>query len=262
MTEFEEATALQPISTGRWSAHADPRHESLSAMFGGWASAVSLRAVLATADGESLPAAITTNYLERIAPGDDVTVRVERLGGGRSISHWRAEVRANDDDRVLTAAMVALADRRHTDGHIEPEMPAAPDPDSLTEFHAPGPQGQRTLIRPISGLPPGSTSSTRSQHWLREESGNPVDHVLLAYLADQYAPRSFFWGEGIRPSATITMSVYFHATPQELADAGADYVLVEAIGTRGESSTSGQQARIWSRQGALLATTEQLAWYR
>lgn len=58
------------------------------------------------------------------------------------------------------------------------------------------------------------------------------------------------------------MSVYFHATPEELAAAGADYVMVEATGTRGESSTSGQQARLWSRQSALLATTEQLAWYR
>jgi acyl-CoA thioesterase len=43
---------------------------------------------------------------------------------------------------------------------------------------------------------------------------------------------------------------------------GDDYVLNEATGTRGEHSTSGQQARLWSRDGALLATTEQLCWYR
>lgn len=262
MTEFDDATAVRPLDGGAWSAHADPGHESISSMYGGWASAVSLRAVLATADDVSLPSAITVNYLERIVPGDDVNVRVERLGGGRWITHWRAEVRASDDDRVLTASMVALATRRETDRNVEPTMPDAPDPESLVAFRAPGPQGERTLIRQISGLPPGTSSGTESVHWLREASGRPLDHVLLAYLADQYAPRSFFWGPGLRPSATITMSVYFHATPEELAAAGADYVMVEATGTRGESSTSGQQARLWSRQGALLATTEQLAWYR
>ena len=38
-------------------------------------------------------------------------------------------------------------------------------------------------------------------------------------------------GPGIRPSATITMSVYFHATSEELAGAGADDVMVEAVGS-------------------------------
>jgi hypothetical protein len=48
----------------------------------------------------------------------------------------------------------------------------------------------------------------------------------------------------MRPSATITVSVYFHATGDELAAVGTDYVLNEATGTRGEQSTSGQQARL------------------
>lgn len=89
-----------------------------------------------------------------------------------------------------------------------------------------------------------------------------MDHLLMAYLADQYAPRSFFWGVGVRPSATLTMSVYFLATAEELESVGTDFILNEAVGTRGVQSTSGQQARLWSRDGCLLATTEQLAWYR
>ena len=76
------------------------------------------------------------------------------------------------------------------------------------------------------------------------------------------APRSFFWGVGFRPSATLTLSVYFHGTAEEIDAVGDDYLLNEATGTRGEQSTSGQQARLWSRGGALLATTEQLCWYR
>ena len=58
------------------------------------------------------------------------------------------------------------------------------------------------------------------------------------------------------------MSVYFHAAENELQGIGDDYILNEATGTRAALSTAGQQARLWSRKGSLLATTEQLHWFK
>jgi acyl-CoA thioesterase len=58
------------------------------------------------------------------------------------------------------------------------------------------------------------------------------------------------------------MSVYFHADDDELVAVGTDLILNESVGTRGVRSTAGQQSRLWSRSGQLLATTEQLCWYR
>jgi acyl-CoA thioesterase len=58
------------------------------------------------------------------------------------------------------------------------------------------------------------------------------------------------------------MSTYFLAAPEELAAVGDDYVLSEAEGTRIEHSLVGSRSRLWSRQGNLLATTEQLCWFR
>ena len=49
MAHLDAALALEPDHDGRWRAHADPDHESISSMFGGWTAAVLLRAVLATA---------------------------------------------------------------------------------------------------------------------------------------------------------------------------------------------------------------------
>ena len=259
---LEEALALRADGPGQWLAFTDPRHESISAMFGGWTAAVALGAVVRSAGSEVVPAALTINFIDKVTPGHDVRIVVERLGGGRSIEHWRAEMRPIAGEGVLASAMVTMANRRPSDGHIEPSMPHAPDPESLVKFHAPGSQGEQTLIRPITGNPIFARPDTSSSAWVRELSGRAVDHVQLAYLADQYAPRSFCWSEGPRPSATITLSVYFHGTPEEIAAVGDDYVLTEAIGTRGALSTSGQQARLWSRQGHRLATTEQLCWYR
>lgn len=268
MTSFDEAVALEALQTregGRWRAHADRRHESITGMFGGWTAAVSLQAVLRTAGAEgstATPAALTVHFMDKITPGEDVVLAVTRLGGGRSLAHWRAELLPADGDRVLAHAMVTLANRRESDAHLEPVMPAAPDPTTLEEIHAPGAQGQQTVIRPIWGHPPFEQASTSSGAWIQLVETRALDHPLLAYLADQFAPRSFYWNDGPRPSATVTMSVYFHATNDELTAAGEDYILNEAVGTRGEQSTSGAQLRMWSRDGALLATSEQLCWYR
>jgi hypothetical protein len=117
-------------------------------------------------------------------------------------------------------------------------------------------------VRPISGLPPHNRQSTHSTSWVRETNGRKVEHLQLAFLADHRAPRSFFWSDGPRPSSTITLSVYFPATDEEPARVGDDELLSDAFGTRGALSTSEEHLRLWSRQGALLATSVQMAWYR
>jgi hypothetical protein len=61
---------------------------------------------------------------------------------------------------------------------------------------------------------------------------------------------------------TLTLSVYYHATDAEMALVGDEYVLSEAFGVRGAKSTSEEHLRLWSPQGALLATSVQMAWYR
>ena len=62
-------------------------------------------------------------------------------------------------------------------------------------------------MRTISGFPPYGRADTRSTAWVREETGRPVDHAQLAYLSDLRPPRSFYWSDGPRPSATFTLSV-------------------------------------------------------
>lgn len=51
-------------------------------------------------------------------------------------------------------ASVVMTVRRDTDGLIEDAVPEAPDPETLEVFHAPGPQGQTSMIRPVGGAPP------------------------------------------------------------------------------------------------------------
>jgi acyl-CoA thioesterase len=258
MPPLDAALALVPDGDGRWRAHADPDHESISGMYGGWTAAVLLHAVLESTDSGAGPSASTVNFLRPIAPGSDVTIIATQLRRGRSLEHWRVD--ALTADELCATGLIVLTDRQDTDGHLQWEMPVVPAPETREQIHAPGSQGERIEIRIVSGE--WGSGDTRGILWQRDVSGRALDHIQLAYLADQYAPRTFLWGPGMRPSATITLSVYFHATAAELAAVGSDYILNEATGTRSAHSTSGQQARLWSRDGALLATTEQLCWYR
>ena len=259
--DLERALKLSRSGEGSWTAPADPHYEAMNGMFGGWTAAVALRAICDEADGDATPSALTVNFVGKVDPGSDVLIRTRRNGGGRSVGYWQSELTV--DDSTVATASVVLTERRATDGHLEVTMPDAPDPTSLeVTYPAPGPCGERAVVRPISGLPPHNRESTHSTSWVRETSGRKVDHLQLAFLADHRAPRSFFWSDGPRPSSTITLSVYFHATDEELAQVGDDDLLSEAFGTRGAQSTSEEHLRLWSRQGALLATSVQMAWYR
>ncbi len=142
-------------------------------------------------------------------------------------------------------------------------MPKAPAPEALPTFHPPaGPVHEHTDMRIVVGHTIHNQSSTRSLVWEREESGRRLDTVQLAYLCDIGAPRVFFISDGPRPSSTITLSLYIHATDAELSACGDDFILSDMIGTRIEHSTVGEKSNLWSRSGNLLATAEQLCWFR
>ena len=232
-------------------------------MFGGWTVAVALQAVSESAAGASTPCAITVNFINKIEAGANLLIRSWRVGGGRSVSHWQVELMSEDQQTPLAGAAAVLAERRNSDEKLDVSMPNAPDPESLEVVHpAPGTNGERCAMRPIEGFPFFGRSTTYSTAWVRETSGRPVDHLQLAFLSDFRAPRSYFWSDGPRPSATLSLSVYFHATDEELAKVGDDDLLSEGFGVRGVQSTSEEHLRLWSRSGALLASSVQMAWYR
>jgi acyl-CoA thioesterase len=262
MGELIEALALRRVSDDEWIARADPRYVAITGMFGGWTAAVAVGSVVDDPRRLGEPVAITVNYTRAVAAGRDVLVRAQPVSGGRSTQHWRIQLFDHEERQLLAQAMAITATRRPTDGFTEHSMPQALDPDSLDEAHPPGEFGKRVLVRPVFGVPFLAQQSTRSLLWVREISGRHIDAVQLAFLSDAYPPRILYIGEDMRLSVTLTLSVYFHATANELEAVGDDYILNQAVGTRGAEGTVGQQARLWSPQGVLLATTEQLCWYQ
>ena len=255
-----DALALHAIGEGAYRAYADPDNEAGTGMFGGWTAAILLKSVLCDARAEGQAASLNVNYVRRIPPKSELTVKCAPLGGSQSVQTWRADIFVESREAPSATANIILANTRDSEGFTERTPPEAPDPDSLPMMHPPASFGQHVDMRAWT-IPFGHDHS-HSAHWIRARSGHPVDHVLLAYLADAFPPRIFMRSKGFRPSSTLTLSAYFYAGAEELAAIGDDFILSEAVGTRAAQSLVGAQLNMWSRSGALLATSEQLCWFK
>ena len=261
MSHLEQSLAMQTVADAR-VAIADPEYEANTGMFGGWTAALLLKSVLDHAECAGNASAFTVNFVARVEPGERLLVRPYKLGASKSLSHWRATLHRCEGQELLASASAVLTLRRPSESAMDFRVPAAPPPEELSASNPPGAFGRRTETRAVYGQPPFNRVDLRSLTWVRDNSGRHIDAVQLAYLSDVYAPRVFHISECPRPSSTLTMSTYFLAAPDELAAVADDFVLSEAEGTRIEHSLVGSRARLWSRQGTLLATTEQLCWFK
>lgn len=262
MNEFDESIQLQPLGPNAWRGHADHRRVATSGMYGGWTATLLLNAVLKDAVDAGSVSALTIHFLHAITPGSALTVRTRIVNSSRSLSVWHAEVDVDGVPGPAATATAVIARRRDSFTFIDVAMPEVPHPDSLPKTHPPGTFGERSLVRPVIGLTPFNQPDTRSVAWVREISGRALDYLQLAYLSDNYPPKTWSMRAEPSPYSTITMSIYFHGTEEEVGKLGDDYVLIEAVGTRAQSSTCGAQGKIWSRDGLLLVTTEQMGWFR
>ncbi len=262
MSVFDESLALTPAGPGRWAGIASPRYEAVIGVFGGWTVALLLKAVLVEPEASGSPVSITVNFIAALPPGAEIVIDVTQLGATRSLAHWRCDLRLAGADAVVATAIVIMASRRDSDSRTEPKMPDVPPPEELQGYFPPFAKNPPMESRSPMPPPPFNKPDTRTLSWERDASGRAIDVLTLALLSDLGAPRVYLVSPGPRPSATLTLSVTFLAGPQELATCGDDFILADMIATRIEQSTVGSRKDMWSRAGTLLATSEQLCWFR
>jgi acyl-CoA thioesterase len=178
------------------------------------------------------------------------------------LQFWRAEL--SQGDKVRAHAQITFGARRETPGFTDapmPEMPAPNDP-RLVTFSPPTRFGEQLEARWAASPMVVGAAPARSVFWARHKWGFGMDHLLLALLADYAPPRVSLKRGTFLMSSTVSMNVYFHAMPDELAGVGDDWVLSEVDCRRCEGGYFDHQLKLWSRSGALLATSEQVAAFR
>ena len=98
--------------------------------------------------------------------------------------------------------------------------------------------------------------------WIRHKLNYDLDHAMLAMFADFAPPRPAIKAGRFMMGSTVTMNIYFHATEAEIAAVGSDYMTSDTECRRCEGGFFDHQLKLWSRQGVLLATSEQVSAYR
>jgi len=255
-------TALGP---GRWTTHAAAEWRNPGGgLWGGYAIGLCISVLEAepAAVGEALSLTLT---FAAALPSGDLDIRTRCLRQGGSIGVWEVELRPMGSEDVGVHAIVTMAKRPETPPFAFATMPQAPAPESLPAPQMPAGMthyGATALERRTAeGFPPQVGGDSRSLAWVRSRRG-PLTKALLGMITDNSPPRTFYALGPTVMSTTLSLTVYLHATAEEIAEVGDDFVLIEYEGRVGGHGASDERSSYWSRSGKLLATSEQLAWYR
>lgn len=256
--------SLRAVAPGRWTTDAALEWRNPGGgLWGGYALGLCIRALEAEPEAVGEALSMTLTYAASL-PSGALDVRTRRLRQGGSIGVWEVELRPQGVEEVGVHGMVTLARRPATPPFAFATMPAAPRPEDLPSPDHPGGAAHFGASaferRTLDGFPPKPGGDSRSLAWVRPRRGG-WDKALLAMVTDNSAPRAMYALERVR-TTTLSLTVYLHAQADELAALGDDFILIECEGRVGGGGASDERSSYWSRDGRLLATSEQLAWYR
>ena len=261
--QFAASIDLKPAGTNLWACEADTRYSHPAGQFGGWTAAALLKAAMLEPGERGPPLSLTVLFTDAIGSGP-IQIGTRQLRAGARLQFWRAEV--SQRGKVCAHAQITFGIRRETANFTDAKRPDLPPPDtaSMISFSPPTKFGEQLEGRSLpwpADHKPGATPA-RSVFWTRHNFGVEMDYALLALLADFSPPRVMIKRGTFMLSSTVSMNIYFHTTPDELAEVGGDYVLNETDCRRCEGGYFDHELKLWSRSGALLATSEQIAAYR
>jgi acyl-coenzyme A thioesterase PaaI-like protein len=256
--------ALSAVAPGRWTTHAAPEWRNPGGgLWGGYALGLCVRALEAEPEATGEALSMTLTYAAGL-PSGDLDVRTRRLRQGGSIGVWEVEIGARGADEVGVHGMVTLARRPPTPPFAFATLPQTSAPEDLpAPVHPAGMEhfgASAFERRTLEGFPPKPGGDSRSLAWVRPRRG-VWDKALLAMVTDNSPPRAMYALDRAM-TTTLSLTAYLHACADELAALGDQFILIECEGRVGGGGASDERSSYWSRDGRLLATSEQLAWYR
>ena len=270
---FDKALALRhsDIRAGHFTGMTSPDYWNMVGPFGGTTAAVVLQAVLRHPDLLGAPIALTVNYAAAIEAGA-FDVQATAVRTNRSTQHWTVQITqagASGAPHMTTTASVVTAARRDTWSTNDLPMPAVPGPEQ-TERMTIGPKGVAWIgqydMRPVRGSIPtqwdGGGEHSETMLWLRDADPRPLDFPALASMSDMFFPRVWLRRAKPVPAGTVSITTYFHADASHLAEVGCGYLLGRAVGQQFQNGFFDQSAQLWSEAGALLATSNQIVYFK
>ncbi|MEE2032378.1 acyl-CoA thioesterase [Rhodococcus chondri] len=262
---FDEAIDLVFAGDNRFTGHTHAAYANMVGPFGGITAATILRAVEQHPDVLGIPLSLTINFAGPVAEGPfDIVARPVRTN--RSTQHWSIEL--SQDGAVATTATAVFGTRRATWSSTEHPAPPVPPVEDVAsqpfpDFVAWGRNYEMRFVEgaipePNAGEHPDSTTTL----WVRDNPPRPLDFPALAALGDVFFPRIFLRRGHVLPAGTVTLTIYFHADAEALADQSDSAVLATARSHQFRNGYFDQSAHLWGSDGTALATSHQLVYFK
>jgi acyl-CoA thioesterase len=250
-------TALEPLTATRWRGEVHDRWWVVRGPFGGYLSAILMRALTAVvADPARRPRSLTVHFVHPPAAGPiEVSATVERQGRAATTASLRIE----QNGVPIALALGSCAIWRDGEPEwAEAAMPEAPAPEAcrpLERREAMPPFRRQFEIRWVDAVPEGEA---RNLAWLRSDPPRPLDYLALTALSDGWMPAAFSKLGRFVAAPTVDLTIHFR-TP--LAAAG-DWVLADYRSRFSAGGTWEEDGELWAADGTLLAQSRQLALIR
>ncbi len=260
---FDQAIALTPSEdsfVGRPSAD----YQNMVGPFGGVTAAKVLNAILIHPDAEGSPVSITVNFLGPIKD-EAVTLSPKLTRNNRTNQHWSIEL--SQGDEIQCTALIVLAKRMETFESEEIRFPEAPAAETLDELESdllPAWTKQYDMRFVYGNMLTMDEPEIPSESlvWIADKPARKLDFQSITSICDAFFPRLFLRTRKLSPAGTVTFTVYFHVSAEELAQQASSRVLGHARATKFSGNYFDQRGEIWGEDKTLLATTSQLVYYK
>jgi acyl-CoA thioesterase len=264
---FDIATHVTP-GDSRWNGHTSDDYWAFVGPFGGATAATMLRAIIGHVDCSGDPLAVTVNYCAPIARGAfELDVRLVKAN--RSTQHWSVELTQNDEVAAFATAVLAI--RRPSWTHQPAAFPGAPP----FEQTRPLPRSSFAMswtkqydfrfiegAPSLSGQPSAEPGAAHSKLWIGDRVPRRIDMLSLLAMSDAFFGRIFHVRNELVPFGTVSLTTYFHADSDDLKAERISHVLTVADARSFNKSYGDQSGELWSPGGRLLATTQQIAYFK
>ncbi|HJZ20298.1 MAG TPA: thioesterase family protein [Bradyrhizobium sp.] len=263
---FDEATRVE-AGDSRWVGRTSPDYWAFVGPFGGATAATILRALIDHPQRAGDPLALTVNYCALIAEGAfDLDVRLVKAN--RSTQHWYVEMTQGGDD-VVTLATAVFAERRPSWSHQQAQFPQATPFEQIFPYtKVAAPWIKQYDFRFAEGEPKFGTSpqavpqNAFTKWWIGDKVPRKIDLLSLTSMSDAFFGRVFHARQELVPFGTVSLTTYFHTSADELATEDISRVLATADAKIFHRSYGDQSGELWSPNGRLLATTQQIAYFK
>lgn len=269
---FDQALQLQPAGPGQpdtWLGHSSAAYWNMVGPFGGATAATALQAILRHPQLLGEPIALTVNYASAMEAGP-FSITASPVRTNRSTQHWRvalSQTSASGAEGVVMTATAVTAARRETWSANDMPMPVASFDEASPRLRFSTVEWtQRYDLRAVHGPIPevwdsqGDDSLTRL--WMRDDPPRPLDFASLAAMSDVFYPRVWLRRATRVPAGTVSITTYFHADSRQLEQTGDGYLLGQAKAQAFRNGFFDQTAQLWNAAGALLATSNQIVYYK